>query len=99
MNARDAGCDVVVVGAGPAGLAAAWEAARHGARVALLESSPWLGGQIWKDTPEHPVRGWGRKWIRRVEASHVVVYRQASVVAAPEPHVLLAETPDGALAL
>lgn len=36
--------DVVVIGGGGAGLAAALEAARHGARVVLLEKNPELGG-------------------------------------------------------
>ncbi len=36
--------DVVVIGGGGAGLAAALEAARHGARVVLLEKNPQLGG-------------------------------------------------------
>jgi hypothetical protein len=38
--------DVVVVGAGPGGIAAAIQAARLGAHVALLEQTDWLGGQI-----------------------------------------------------
>lgn len=37
--------DVVVAGAGTGGTAAALEAARHGARVALLEETDWIGGQ------------------------------------------------------
>jgi NADPH-dependent 2,4-dienoyl-CoA reductase/sulfur reductase-like enzyme len=40
--------DVVVVGAGPAGLAAAATAALAGARVALLDGAPRLGGQFWR---------------------------------------------------
>ena len=40
--------DVVVVGAGPAGLAAAATAALGGARVALLDSGPRVGGQFWR---------------------------------------------------
>lgn len=36
--------EVCVIGGGPAGMAAALEAARQGLRVILLESRPWLGG-------------------------------------------------------
>ena len=48
LPARDATVvarsDVVVVGGGPAGLAAAVAAARNGASVTLLERYPYLGG-------------------------------------------------------
>lgn len=44
---------VVVVGAGPAGLAAARAAAEQGARVTLLDSSDQTGGQYWR----HPGGG------------------------------------------
>ncbi|WP_042364425.1 NAD(P)/FAD-dependent oxidoreductase [Streptacidiphilus neutrinimicus] len=40
--------DLAVVGAGPAGLAAAAAAAEHGVRVALLDSAPWPGGQFYR---------------------------------------------------
>ncbi|MCQ4043348.1 sarcosine oxidase subunit delta family protein [Streptantibioticus rubrisoli] len=39
-------CDVLVVGAGPAGLAAAASAARGGARVVLADERPELGGSL-----------------------------------------------------
>ncbi|MFI7149089.1 FAD-dependent oxidoreductase [Nonomuraea sp. NPDC050022] len=39
-------CDVLVVGAGPAGLAAAREAARTGARVILADEQPEPGGSL-----------------------------------------------------
>lgn len=42
-------CDVLVVGAGPAGLSAAIAAARMGARVILAESEPLLGGALCRD--------------------------------------------------
>ncbi len=44
--------DIVVVGAGPAGLAAATAAARAGSRVALLDENPQVGGQIWRSGVE-----------------------------------------------
>ena len=37
-------CDVLVIGAGPAGLAAARKAGETGARVLLVEQMAWLGG-------------------------------------------------------
>lgn len=39
-------CDVAVVGAGPAGCVAALEAAAAGARVALIDDQPALGGHL-----------------------------------------------------
>ena len=45
--------DVVVIGAGPSGLAAAVEAAAGGLRVALLDQSARVGGAYWRHNPEH----------------------------------------------
>jgi len=44
--ALDKHYDVVVAGAGTGGVSAAIQAARMGARVALLEESDWIGGQL-----------------------------------------------------
>ena len=41
--------DVIVIGAGPAGMAAAATAAAHGAQVLLLDEQPQAGGQIYRD--------------------------------------------------
>ena len=43
-NAEGTTADIVVIGGGGAGLAAAVEAARYGAQVVLLEKNPKLGG-------------------------------------------------------
>lgn len=50
--------DIVVVGAGPAGLRAATASARAGRRVALLDENPRHGGQIWREGvgESHPNR-------------------------------------------
>ncbi len=40
--------DIVIVGAGPAGMAAAIAASAHGKRVAVLDDNATAGGQIWR---------------------------------------------------
>lgn len=44
--------DVLVIGAGPAGLAAARAARARGASVTMLDSSDQLGGQFWRHLPD-----------------------------------------------
>ena len=39
--------DLVIIGGGPAGIAAAATAASHGLEVALIDERPTLGGQIY----------------------------------------------------
>lgn len=43
--------DLLIIGAGPAGMAAALAAARSGKRIILLDDNPLAGGQIWRDGP------------------------------------------------
>lgn len=60
-------CDVLVVGGGPAGLAAAWVAGRSGSRVMLVDNQPELGGSLLS----HPARidgGSSLTWVARIEA-------------------------------
>ena len=40
--------DLIVVGAGPAGLSAAIQAARYGAKVAVFDENASPGGQLFK---------------------------------------------------
>ena len=48
--------DLVVIGAGPAGAAAALEAHRRGLRCLLVDEAPAAGGQVWRAPPEGFVR-------------------------------------------
>jgi len=41
--------DVIIIGAGPAGMSAAVESARHGASVCILDEQPCAGGQIYRN--------------------------------------------------
>ena len=51
--------DVLVMGAGPAGLAAAVSARRAGATVRMLDSSDQSGGQYWRHLPADRPAGRG----------------------------------------
>lgn len=44
--------DVIVLGAGPAGIGAAVAASSHGADVVLLDEAPAAGGQVYRALPE-----------------------------------------------
>jgi len=44
--AREIACDVLVVGGGTGGVAAALAAARRGRQVHLIEETDWIGGQL-----------------------------------------------------
>jgi NADPH-dependent 2,4-dienoyl-CoA reductase/sulfur reductase-like enzyme len=88
--------EVVVVGAGPAGIAAACAAAESGKRVAIVDDTPWLGGQIWRGEQAHPKQAQAQQWLTRLHNSNVAVLDCTSVVAAPQPNLLLAEHPEGA---
>jgi len=58
--------DVLVIGAGPAGLTAAWEAAATGARVILVDDQPELGGSLLSD-PNATVYGLpAAQWLTRI---------------------------------
>lgn len=46
--------DIAIVGAGPAGMAAAVIARQHGASVALLDEQPAAGGQIYRGVVDAP---------------------------------------------
>lgn len=83
--------EVVVVGAGPAGLAAASTAAEGGKRVALVDDTPWLGGQIWRGPQSRSTFPQARYWVERFRRSGATLLDRTSVIALSEPHVLLAE--------
>ena len=95
MSERRFEFEVVVVGGGPAGLAAACVAAESGKRVALLDDTPWLGGQIWRGQQVKPSVPQAQRWLERFRESGATRLDRTSVIGAPRHRVLLAEHPEG----
>lgn len=90
-------CDVAVIGAGPAGVAAAHAAANHGARVLLLDAQPRHGGQVWRHDVAHGATRTARAAIRALAGK--VDWRAQHQIVATAGHRLLAETPGGAVGI
>ena len=80
--------DVMVVGAGPAGLAAAARAAEAGRRVVLVDAAPAPGGQIWRHRTGALAPADARPWIGRCERAGVRTLAGAEVVDALPGHSL-----------
>ena len=74
------GADILVIGGGPAGIAAATRAAGARRRVVLVDESPEVGGQIWRRRTGVAMPVVARTWITRLEASGAKILRGTSVV-------------------
>ena len=81
--------EILVVGAGPAGIAAAVSAAEAGRQVGLVDDNPASGGQIWRTGAHLPSAA--RHWLGRLDQSTVVRLQGWRVFDCPEPTVLCAE--------
>lgn len=90
---------IVIVGAGPAGLAAAVAAAGAGASVTLLDAQPTLGGQLWRGQAQTPTDPRAIAAFGALRRSPVTVRLAHSMVAAPAPGVLGLTSPQGATVL
>ena len=56
-------CDVLIVGGGPAGLAAALAASQSGARVVVCDENPALGGSLLAETEAEIEGKSARQWL------------------------------------
>ena len=88
--------DVLVIGGGPAGMAAAARAAGFGCNVGIVDDNFQLGGQIWRsDSQDTPQSSEARTWTERLRAARTTILCGMRVVHLPEPGLLFAEGPDG----
>lgn len=74
--------DVAVIGAGPAGIAAAARAAEAGRRVVVLDAAPNAGGQIWRHRSGGLLDADAHRWLARLARTSAEVYQGVAVVDA-----------------
>jgi len=90
--------DVLVIGAGPAGMAASIRAQESGANVLVLDDNPDAGGQIWRGGQRTHKGRQAAQWFERFRQSGVPVTTGAQVVSASaSDKALLVETWDKGL--
>ncbi len=88
--------DVLVVGAGPAGIAAAVCSAEAGLRVGMVDENLAAGGQIWRgEIGSSQLSHEASAWQARLERAGVTAISGCRVFHQPEPGVLFAESLDG----
>lgn len=86
--------DVLVVGGGPAGVAAAVRAAEAGVRVGIVDDNTNLGGQIWRGEHEQGKDIPAAQWISRLRTAGATFLGGLRVFHQPKTGVLLAEGHD-----
>ena len=87
---RYAHCDVLVVGGGPAGLAAALAAAERGARVMLCDEQAQLGGSLLAEPAGEPADAWLVRSIASLRSNARVTLLPRTTAFGYFPHNLIA---------
>ena len=84
--------DLLIIGAGPAGMAAALAAAPSGARIGLIDDNPAPGGQIWRDGVQAQLPAIARHYREALAAAgNIQLFHSTRVVAIAGPRRLLLE--------
>jgi D-hydroxyproline dehydrogenase subunit alpha len=74
--------DVVVVGGGPAGIAAAARAGEAGRRVVVIDEAPNVGGQIWRHRARGTLGPDAHRWLDRLARTTAEVLHGFAVIDA-----------------
>ena len=91
-------CDVLIAGAGPAGLASARAAARTGARVVLCEREPVCGGELEFETAlidAQSARDWIDATLAELRSLGVRILTDTAVVAESDGELIAHAEPGG----
>jgi D-hydroxyproline dehydrogenase subunit alpha len=91
---RSTTAEIVIIGAGPAGIAAAIAAAETGKTPLVVDDNYSPGGQIWRSGVKHPPAK-AMRLLKRLANTRTTIISGARVTHQPEPGRLIAETRDG----
>ncbi len=83
--------DVLIVGAGPAGMAAAVRASQSGVRVGVVDDNPDLGGQIWRNEKLKPKSDESKIWFERIRSAEFDFIAGTRIVGQASENSLLGE--------
>lgn len=91
---------IMILGAGPAGMAAAEAASSSGEPVLVIDENQAPGGQIWRGGAGHwSDKRAARLWQQLQDRPHVDMMFGTRLVSTAGPRMLLAETPGGSSVL
>ena len=83
-------CDLLVVGAGAAGLTAAYETAKEGLEVTIVDENRHLGGSLSYDHGGHKVTAeYGQELLKKVESLPNITVRTSAYAAGYYPDHLI----------
>ena len=83
-------CDLLVIGAGAAGLTAAYEAAKAGLEVTIVDENRHLGGSLSYDHGGHKVTAeYGEELLKKVESLPNITVRTGAYAAGYYPDHLI----------
>lgn len=90
---RESHTDVLVLGAGPAGIAAACRAAEAGKQVTLVDDNPQVGGQIWRrDILSRTLAA--EPWLESLRNPRIAILGSSQVFAWLPPRTVWIDSPD-----
>ncbi len=87
--------EILIVGGGPAGIAAALAAAKCGRSVTIIDDNPRLGGQIWRAGSRGPHPRGAVHIAAAVEDPRIRIINDVAVFDVSSENTLIAHTPEG----
>lgn len=92
---ESASSEIVIIGAGPAGMAAALRASESEVQVTLVDDNSGPGGQIWRGGESSHLGSQASRWFANFSTAKIRTITSAQVISAHhDTRMLLVETPD-----